>query len=59
MGRKPTRSPVELASDIGAKAMDLYAYGDLEAVEAFSLLARVNPEVFTWLRDRLNSAVVS
>jgi hypothetical protein len=51
--RKPKRSPVELASDIGAKALDLHAYGDQQAVEALSFLAKVNPEVFAWLRDRL------
>lgn len=53
MSRRSTRSPIELASDIGAKAMDLHAHGDREAVAAFAFLAKVNPEVFAWLRDRL------
>ena len=44
---------MELASDIGAKAFDLYAYGDVTARQALSVVARVNPEVLAWLRDRL------
>lgn len=53
MARKATRTPIELASDIGAKAMDLHAHGDQAAIEALAFLAKVNPEVFAWLRDRL------
>lgn len=53
MRRKPTRSPVELASDIGAKAFDLYAHGDHAANVALATVAHVNPEMFAWLRDRL------
>jgi hypothetical protein len=53
VSRRSTRTPIELASDIGAKAFDLHAHGDREAVAALSLIARVNPEVLAWLRDRL------
>jgi hypothetical protein len=53
MSRKPKRTPIELASDIGVKAFDLHAYGDRVAVEALSFISQVNPEVFAWLRDRL------
>lgn len=55
MARK-LRSAVELASDIGAKAFDLYAHGDRAAVDALRVLVSVNPEMFAWLRDRLNEA---
>lgn len=47
------RSPVELASDIGAKAFDLHAYGNVAALRALAIVARVNPDVLAWLRDRL------
>lgn len=47
------RSAVELASDIGAKAHDLYQYGDRPAIAALRVVAQVNPEMLAWLRDRL------
>jgi hypothetical protein len=47
------KSPVELASDIGAKAFDLSQYGDLTACRALYEVARVNPDMLAWLRDRL------
>jgi len=47
------RDPVELASDIGAKAFDLLQHGDTQARAALRVVARVNPEVLAWLRDRL------
>lgn len=47
------RSPVELASDIGAKAFDLYQHGDRSACAALKVIAQVNPEMLAWLRDRL------
>jgi hypothetical protein len=53
MSRKSRRSPVEIASDLGTKAFDLYAHGDQEAVAALSIVAQVDPETFAWLRDRL------
>lgn len=51
--RKSTRSAVELASDIGAKAFDLHCYGDAVARGALREIAKVNPEMLAWLRDRL------
>lgn len=53
MTRRITRTAIELASDIGSKAMDLYQHGDRAALEAFKVLVTVNTEVFAWLRDRL------
>lgn len=47
------RLPVELASDIGAKAFDLSQWGDSHARIALRVVAKVNPEVLAWLRDRL------
>ena len=47
------KSPVEIASDLGAKAHDLYQHGDLAACAALRVIARVNPEMLAWLRDRL------
>lgn len=51
--RRSARSPVELASDLGAKAHDLYQHGDRAAVAALRVVAKVNPEMLAWLRDRL------
>ena len=51
--RKARRDPVELASDIGAKAFDLLQHGNIEALKALDVVCRVNPDVFAWLRDRL------
>lgn len=51
-----TRRPqpaIELASDVGAKAADLYAHGDRAAEHALAFLWRVNPRVFGWLTERL------
>lgn len=47
------REPVEIASDIGAKAHDLYQHGDAVARRALYEVAVVNPEMLAWLRDRL------
>lgn len=47
------KDPVELASDLGARAHDLYALGDATALAALGFVARVNPEILAWLRDRL------
>ena len=47
------KSPVEIASDLGAKAHDLYQHGDSAACAALFVVARVNPEMLAWLRDRL------
>ena len=47
------RDPITLASDIGAKAFDLSQYGDVIARGALLEVARVNPEMLAWLRDRL------
>lgn len=47
------KTPVELASDIGAKAHDLYQFGDNAARAALYEVAVVNPEMLAWLRDRL------
>ena len=47
------KTPVELASDIGAKAHDLYQHGDRVSCAALSAVAKVNPEMLAWLRDRL------
>lgn len=52
MARRP-RDPVEIASDIGAKAFDLMQHGDVAACRALWTVARVNPEMLAWLRDRL------
>ena len=57
MSPRRRRESVELASDIGAKAFDLYAaHGDQASLEALSIVARVNPEIMRWLRDRLIEA---
>jgi hypothetical protein len=53
MARKSNRDPVELASEIGSRAFDLYQHGDVTACRALATIARVNPEVLAWLRDRL------
>lgn len=50
------KSAVELASDIGAKAHDLYGYGDHAAIGALRIVATVNPRMMAWLRDRLVEA---
>lgn len=50
---RASKTPVELASDIGAKAFDLYAHGDVAARAALAVVARVNPDMLAWLRDRL------
>lgn len=55
MARKQ-RSALELASNVGASAFDLYQHGDGAAREAFCLLWTVNPELLEWLRDRLVEA---
>ncbi len=55
MGRKH-RSALELASNIGSAAFDMYHLGDGAARGAFCLLWTVNPEVMEWLRDRLVEA---
>lgn len=48
------RSPVEIASDIGAKAHDLHSWGsDYIARSALREVAKVNPEMLAWLRDQL------
>lgn len=47
------KTPVEIASDIGGKAFDLYQHGDTQARAALRVIARVNPEMMAWLRDRL------
>lgn len=48
------RDPVEIASDIGAKAHDLYSWGsDPLARQALREVAKVNPEMLAWLRDQL------
>lgn len=47
------KSPVEIASDLGSKAHDLYQYGDHAACAALRVIAKVNPETLAWLRDRL------
>jgi hypothetical protein len=49
------KMPIEYASAVGSAAMDLHAFGDTEAHAALAVLAQVNPELFTWLRDRLNA----
>jgi hypothetical protein len=48
---------IELVSDIGRLALDLYAHGDAEAMKALQFISQVNPEIFNWLTDRLNSVV--
>jgi hypothetical protein len=53
MSRRSTKSPVEIASDLGAKAHDLYTHGDTQARAALRVIAQVNPEMMAWLRDRL------
>jgi len=53
MAARSARSAVELASDIGAKAFDLHGHGDHAARAALAVVARVNPEMLAWLRDRL------
>lgn len=53
MTRKSTKTPVEIASDLGAKAHDLYMHGDVQARAALRVVARVNPDMLAWLRDRL------
>jgi hypothetical protein len=50
------KSPIELASDIGSKAMDLLSHGDVTTEEAFRFLMKVNPEIFQWLQARLAAA---
>lgn len=47
------RDPIELASDIGSKAFDLHQHGDAVARMALREVAKVNPEMLAWLRDRL------
>lgn len=47
------KSSVEVASDLGAKAHDLYQFGDREARIALSVVAKINPDMLAWLRDRL------
>ena len=48
---------VELVSDIGALAVDLHnGYRDEDAHAAFVFLAKVNPQLFAWLKDRLVAA---
>lgn len=49
----------EIASDVGASAADLYVYGNVEARRAIEFVSAVNPDVFAWLRDRLNLSVDS
>jgi len=51
--KRRLRPAVELASDIGAKAADLHAHGDAAALEALDFLCKVNPDVYSWLLDRL------
>lgn len=53
MSRRLTKTPVEIASDLGAKAHDLYMCGDVQARAALRVIARVNPDMLAWLRDRL------
>jgi hypothetical protein len=53
MAGRSTKTPVEIASDLGAKAHDLYMHGDVQARAALRVVAKVNPEMFAWLRDRL------
>lgn len=53
MSPRRTKDPVEIASDLGAKAHDLYQHGDGVARQALYVVAKVNPEMLAWLRDRL------
>lgn len=56
MADRKSKSAIELASDIGAKAYDLMQYDDAAVRGALRVLVTVNPEVFAWLRDRLQEA---
>ena len=53
MASRRERSPVEIASDLGARAHDLYQCGDARARMALRYVAQVNPDMLAWLRDRL------
>jgi hypothetical protein len=53
MASRRERNPVEIASDLGARAHDLYSCGNARALAALSIVAQVNPEMLAWLRDRL------
>ncbi len=44
----------ELVSDIGVKAMDLMAHPDEDVKLAVRFVAKVNPEIFDWLRRQLS-----
>jgi hypothetical protein len=56
VARRKLKPAVVLVSDIGASAMDLHGYGYLQTIEAMNFLYRVNPDIFDWLREMLNSA---
>jgi hypothetical protein len=53
------KTPLELASAVGVAAANLHDYcgGDEEVEGALKFLVPVNPELFAWLRDRLNAAI--
>lgn len=53
MTTRRVRDPIEVASDLGAKAHDLYQFGDSRARLALREVAKVNPDILAWLRDRL------
>lgn len=57
MSRRSRKMAIELASDIGVRAMDLHAYGDAAAVDALRYVSMVNPDIFAWLRERINESV--
>jgi hypothetical protein len=56
VAKRVAKSAVELASDIGSKALDLHQHGDVNAVNALRFVMKVNPDIFDWLRQRLKEA---
>ena len=49
------KMPIEYASAVGTAAADLHDFGDAEADAALKFISAVNPQLFAWLRDRLNA----
>lgn len=52
-----SKQPVELVSDIVARAAQLHAHGDQAAIDALRVHWEVNPEVLGWLRAVLGLSV--
>jgi hypothetical protein len=53
--RKPTKTALEILSDIGCEGFDLQYYSETEIAEAMRFMRQANPQMFDWLARVLAS----